>query len=141
MELSEFDIDKKFLPFQCVQLIRREWGRSDKHSRAGYLAASLRTKAIRGRSGRIARGKPRKKLGKSILFICVRLYSLFRTFQKVLDKNKSGVIEFDEFARLMEERAALRDDDQQRVFREAFKVFDQDESGKITAEELRCVDP
>ena len=58
-----------------------------------------------------------------------------------MDKNKSGVIEFDEFARLMEERAALRDDDQQRVFREAFKVFDQDESGKITAEELRCVDP
>ena len=58
-----------------------------------------------------------------------------------MDKNKSGVIEFDEFARLMEERAALRDDDQQRVFREAFKVFDQDQSGKITAEELRCVDP
>ena len=65
----------------------------------------------------------------------------FPLFSKVLDKNKSGVIEFDEFARLMEERAALRDDDQQRVFREAFKVFDQDESGKITAEELRCVDP
>ena len=65
--------------------------------------------------------------------------SILQLIFKVLDKNKSGVIEFDEFARLMEERAALRDDDQQRVFREAFKVFDQDESGKITAEELRCV--
>ena len=56
---------------------------------------------------------------------------------QVLDKNKSGVIEFDEFAQLMEERAAVKEEDQQKVFMEAFKVFDQDGSGKITAEELR----
>ena len=55
----------------------------------------------------------------------------------MLDKNKSGVIEFDEFAQLMEERAAVKEEDQQKVFMEAFKVFDQDGSGKITAEELR----
>ena len=37
----------------------------------------------------------------------------------------------------MEERVAIRMDDDERVFREAFQVFDKDNSGKITAEELR----
>ena len=51
--------------------------------------------------------------------------------------NESGVIEFDEFVRLMEERVQQREEADKQVFLEAFQVFDKDGSGLITAEELR----
>ena len=54
-----------------------------------------------------------------------------------LDVNGSGVIEFNEFQRLMEERVEQRKEADKQVFLEAFRVFDKDGSGLITAEELR----
>ena len=49
------------------------------------------------------------------------------------------MVEFDEFIKLMEERIDMRTmgPDQKDMFREAFKVFDKDGNGKISAEELR----
>ena len=49
------------------------------------------------------------------------------------------MVEFDEFIKLMEERIDTRTmgPDQKDMFREAFKVFDKDGNGKISAEELR----
>jgi calmodulin len=56
-----------------------------------------------------------------------------------LDANKNGVIEYDEFMKMMEERVVApdNDDDKEESYRQAFRVFDRDNSGKISAEELR----
>lgn len=60
-------------------------------------------------------------------------------FLQILDANKNGTIEEEEFLRIIEERAGLPDDieAQEEAYRSAFRVFDRDESGKISAEELR----
>ena len=50
--------------------------------------------------------------------------------------DESGVLEFDEFISLMEERLKQRDEADQEVFYEAFKIFDKNEDGLITADEL-----
>ena len=58
---------------------------------------------------------------------------------QILDANKNGTIEEEEFLKIIEERAGLPDDveAQEESYRNAFRVFDRDESGKISAEELR----
>ena len=56
---------------------------------------------------------------------------------QVLDANKSGVIEEEEFLRILEERAFLPQEDQEEAYRSAFRVFDKDNSGKISPEELK----
>lgn len=64
----------------------------------------------------------------------------FKLFQ-ALDANRNGTIEEEEFLRIIEERAGLPDDieEQEEAYRAAFRVFDRDDSGKISAEELRFV--
>merc|ERR1712080_121110 len=61
--------------------------------------------------------------------------------ETILDANKNGTIEEEEFLKIIEERAGLPDDveAQEESYRNAFRVFDRDESGKISAEELRSV--
>ena len=54
-----------------------------------------------------------------------------------MDIDESGAIEFDEFICLMEERVKQREEADKQVFYEAFKVFDKDGNGLITADELR----
>ena len=63
----------------------------------------------------------------------------YAEFLQILDANKNGTIEEEEFLRIIEERAGLPDDieAQEESYRSAFKVFDRDESGKISADELR----
>ena len=58
---------------------------------------------------------------------------------QILDANKNGTIEEEEFLKIIEERAGLPEDveAQEESYRNAFRVFDRDESGKISAEELR----
>jgi calmodulin len=50
-----------------------------------------------------------------------------------LDKDQSGMIEFEEFVHMMAST------DVEAELREAFRVFDQDGSGNINFEELQCV--
>ena len=72
--------------------------------------------------------------------ICPANYIKFLSipFQSA-DRDLDGTLNFPEFVRLMRERRAARKDvDECTVFREAFKVFDKDGSGKITRAELRC---
>ena len=59
----------------------------------------------------------------------------FKLFQ-ALDANRNGTIEEEEFLRIIEERAGLPDDieEQEEAYRAAFRVFDRDDSGKISAE-------
>ena len=63
----------------------------------------------------------------------------YAEFLQILDANKNGTIEEEEFLRIIEERAGLPDDieAQEESYRSAFRVFDRDESGKISADELR----
>ena len=67
----------------------------------------------------------------------------YRDFLQILDANKNGTIEEEEFLKIIEERAGLPDDidAQEEAYRSAFRVFDRDESGKISAEELRYFIP
>ena len=58
---------------------------------------------------------------------------------QVLDANKSGAIEEEEFMRIIEERAFMPSEDQEESYRAAFRVFDKDNSGKISPEELKSV--
>eukprot|EP00093_Oithona_nana_P004586 04586.XXX_2860_8014_1 [CDS] Oithona nana genome sequencing. len=57
----------------------------------------------------------------------------------VLDANKSGAIEEEEFMRIIEERAFMPTEHQEESYRAAFRVFDKDNSGKISPEELKSV--
>ena len=54
---------------------------------------------------------------------------------KQVDKNGSGVIEFDEFFELMSKKKANIDPEEELI--EAFKHFDRDGNGLISADELR----
>ena len=54
-----------------------------------------------------------------------------------IDADGSGVVEFDEFLRLMQRR--MRDTDTEEEMVEAFKVFDRDGDGLISYSELRLV--
>ena len=56
---------------------------------------------------------------------------------KEVDANKDGTIDFKEFLTLMSRKT--RDADSQDELREAFKVFDKDGNGYISAAELRHV--
>ena len=58
---------------------------------------------------------------------------------QVLDANKSGAIEEEEFMRIIEERAFMPTEHQEESYRAAFRVFDKDNSGKISPEELKSV--
>lgn len=55
----------------------------------------------------------------------------------MIDYDGNGVITFNEFVIVMSQR--LRDAEHERKMVEAFKFFDKDNSGYITAEELRSV--
>ena len=74
------------------------------------------------------------KVGKFPTIQCVVYLICIHKF-KHLDINNSGVVEFDEFVTLMQERAQQRLEEEKQIFMEAFKVFDQNGSGEITAEE------
>ena len=54
-----------------------------------------------------------------------------------IDQDQSGSIEFSEFLQLMKRR--MRDTETEEELIEAFKVFDRDGNGLITADELRVV--
>ncbi|XP_054844189.1 uncharacterized protein LOC129335564 [Eublepharis macularius] len=54
-----------------------------------------------------------------------------------IDANRSGTVDFAEFLSLMAKRT--RDSDGEEEIRDAFRVFDKDESGYISAAELRHV--
>ena len=56
-------------------------------------------------------------------------------FINQIDYDGNGVITFNEFVVVMAQR--LRDAAQERKMIEAFKFFDRDNSGYITAEELK----
>ena len=58
---------------------------------------------------------------------------------QALDANRNGTIEEDEFLRIVEEHAFMPEEgeDQEEAYRAAFRVFDRDNSGKISADELR----
>lgn len=54
-----------------------------------------------------------------------------------VDTNKDGTIDFKEFLKLMSRK--MKDTDSEEELREAFKVFDKDGNGYISAAELRHV--
>lgn len=56
---------------------------------------------------------------------------------KDVDRNNSGTIEFNEFLNLMQKR--MTDTDTEEEIKEAFRVFDRDNDGFISAAELRHV--
>ena len=58
-------------------------------------------------------------------------------FINMIDYDGNGVITFNEFVLVMSQR--LRDAQHERKMLEAFKFFDKDNSGYITAEELKSV--
>ncbi|KAL5988720.1 hypothetical protein ACLOJK_026821 [Asimina triloba] len=56
---------------------------------------------------------------------------------RVVDSNGNGTVEFEEFLYLMGRE--LKESDAMEELREAFKVFDKDQNGYISANELRLV--
>lgn len=54
-----------------------------------------------------------------------------------IDTKKSGTIEFNDFLNLMARK--IKDADTEEEIKEAFKVFDKDGKGTISAAELRHV--
>ena len=53
-----------------------------------------------------------------------------------MDKNQNGVIEFSEFLRMMAHRQSLSNEHEEELTM-AFRVFDKDQDGFITREELK----
>ncbi|KAG8934979.1 putative calmodulin-3 [Tulasnella sp. 418] len=60
-----------------------------------------------------------------------------RAMIKEVDVNKDGTIDFNEFAVMMAKKMKDQDVDAER--KAAFKVFDKDGNGLISAEELKTV--
>ena len=54
-----------------------------------------------------------------------------------LDKNKSGTIDFEEFLDMM--TARMSDKDTREDISKVFRLFDDDETGKITFKNLKRV--
>ena len=54
-----------------------------------------------------------------------------------VDVDRSGTIEFSEFLNLMARK--MKDSDSEEQLKEAFRVFDKDQNGFISAAELRNV--
>ncbi|KAL1507007.1 hypothetical protein AB1Y20_007869 [Prymnesium parvum] len=62
----------------------------------------------------------------------------FKTILQAIDRNNDGVVDFLEFAQVWWEREQESiEDDFQEELQLAFKIFDADDSGFITAQELR----
>ncbi|KAL3904585.1 MAG: hypothetical protein SGPRY_011231, partial [Prymnesium sp.] len=62
----------------------------------------------------------------------------FQMILHAIDRNNDGLVDFEEFAQVWYEREkANLEDDFQEELQLAFKIFDADDSGTITAQELR----
>ena len=57
-----------------------------------------------------------------------------KELMKTVDKDRSGTIEFDEFLELMQDKIQERNPIEE--LKKAFRIYDEDDSGRITLENL-----